>query len=59
MNVSPLNYVVSMKSTKIIHLACKAAGNNYAPETASNLARASEHMNICQQSDVSALLVGG
>ena len=39
------------------HIACDDAGENYALGIASNLARASEKMNICQQG--TALLVGG
>ena len=42
-----------------IHLACAAAGNNYALGIASTMARASEKMNICQRGPVTDQLVGG
>lgn len=41
------------------HQTCDAAGENYALGIASTMARASEKTNICQQSAVTHLLVGG
>lgn len=58
-NVTHLGLGAARSPTFEIHLACGAAGENYALGTVSTLARASEKMNICQQAPATALLVGG
>ncbi len=58
-NVTHFGHTAAGSPVFEIHLACGAAGENYALETVSTLARASEKMNTCQQGAATRLLVGG